>query len=570
MAEDKDLGLQITEAEIDRLITFDEEKKKYIAPCPVEGCGKVYEIGSKGFASGNLKRHLTKEHRIEITSGAEEGISSEEGGIFQRVNTIAVKVRELLIDYAGIDEKVAKKVVELLEKNPVLTENPNNLFSFLSRAKGMDPTLAKNIVDLVFSQTMYEQQLQARGVTISPVIPTTPGYGTGGGMVVPTPVITPGGGFQIGASAQPQIAYIPHPSGGMTPIIINVPPQYQQQGQGQPPTSPIVTLPPSFTPPASDDKYLRSLEDRLKELERNRGGPPAGESRGPGEPTDRMLMRKVREPIFAEDEHGDVQIDPKTGKPIVLEYREIEEPVFVGSQTEAPPSPSRGGGGEDPVTLAMTILSQAKAIFAPEGGGPPSKPEIDEEKVVMKAAEKAKEAAEGRVKELRGDIEKLESTTKGIETSIGTKLGEITDNLKDIRVEGEKRRIAEEVAKETLERLKPFIPTHTEPQPAGLTPQQYALSQARQLADTVVTNIRAGFDSLGMRLDRIADAQKVSQMATSMLASGVPPEQVEGIIFQYIRAQISPETVERTGRYTAGVVSDSEKRGFLDRLRAYS
>jgi len=558
MAEDKESKMVITEEELERLITFDDEKKKYIAACPVEDCGKVYEIGSKGFAFGNLKRHLTKEHGIVITSGVEEGISPGEKGIFQRVNPIPMKVRELLTDYAGIDEKVAKKIVELLEKNPVLTENPNNLFNFLSRAKGMDPTLAKNIVDLVFSQAMYEQQIQARGGTITPVIPQFQGLGFTG----ITPMTgTPGGAFQIGAQPQPQIAYIPNPSGGMTPIIINVPPQFPQ-GPGQSPPAPIVHI-PSVIPPTSDDKYLKSLEDRLKELERLRGGPPAGEERG----TD--IVRKVREPIFAEDEHGDVQIDPKTGKPIILDYREIiEEPAFIGAPTPmgmvAPPS---GGAGKDPVGLAMDILEKAKSIFAPGGGGATGKSEVDEEKVIMKATEKARETTETKVKELKGDIEKLEGATKGIETTISNKMTEISDNIKNIQHEGEKRRIAEEAAKETYEKLKPFIPTRTEAPPTGLSPQQFAMSQVRELAGEIVTNVRAGFESIGVRLDRMADAQKVSQMATSMLASGVPPDQVERIIFQYIRAQISPDYVAQADRYTRGSIGETDKAEFLKRMR---
>lgn len=561
MAEEKELKMEINEAEIVRLITFDAEKKKYIAPCPVEGCGKIYEIGSKNWALANLKRHLTKEHGIEITSGVEEGVSSGEGGIFQRVNPLPAKIRELLVDYAGIDDKVAKKVVELLEKNPVLTENPNNLFNFLSRAKGMDPTLAKNIVDLVFSQAMYEQQMQARGGTITPVMPQFQGSGFTG---ISPMIGTQGGAFQIGSQQQPQVAYIPNPGGGMTPIIINVPPQYQQ-GQGQSPTHPFMNIPPVM-PPTSDDKYIRSLEDRLKELEKERRGPLQGEGVGPIERvTEKIAMRKIREPIFAEDGEGNVQLDKTTGKPIVLDYREVEEPVFMGPPMGMVVPPS-GGGGEDPVTIAMNILEKAKSLFAPVGGAT-VKSEVDEEKLIMKASEKARETAEGKMKELKGDIEKLEGTTKGIETSLSSDLEKITDSLKDLRYEGEKRKIAEEAAQETYEKLKPFIPTRTEAPPSGLTPQQYAMSQARQIAGDIVGNIRSGFDGIGMRLDKIADAQKVSQMAASMLTSGVPPDQVERIIFQYIRAQMSPAYVEQAEMYSRGSVSEGDKAEFLKRVR---
>lgn len=71
--EEEEAGMEITDEELNRLITYDEEKRKYVAVCPVEGCGKVYEIASKGFAFGNLKRHLEKEHGITVVSGAAAG-----------------------------------------------------------------------------------------------------------------------------------------------------------------------------------------------------------------------------------------------------------------------------------------------------------------------------------------------------------------------------------------------------------------------------------------------------------------------------------------------------------------
>jgi len=134
--------------------------------------------------------------------------------------------------------------------------------------------------------------------------------------------------------------------------------------------------------------------------------------------------------------------------------------------------------------------------------------------------------------------------------------------------ETQMRNVAEKAAKETYERLRPFIKTSPEtPPPQGLTPQQYALSQMRQLAGDIVNNIRAGFDSIGKRIDQFVDAQKVTQMATSMLASGIPPEQVERIVFQYVRGQVTPETVQQAASYTQGTVGGSEKEAFLNRLR---
>lgn len=568
MAEDERYDMEITEAELGRLITYDEEKKKYIGVCPVENCGKSYEIGSKGFAIGNLKRHLTKQHGIEVVIGAKTGESPEEGGgIFRKVNPVPAKVRELLTDYAGVDDRIAKKIVELLDKNPVLTENPNNLFNFLSRAKGMDPTLAKNIVDLVFSQAAYEQQLQGGAGNISPVFPQMgQGFGFGGGAPIsagPGGIIQPG---QTGA-AQPQVAYIPNPGGGMTPVIINIPPQVPQ-GQKQSQT-PMLNIPPSPPASSSDDKYLKFLEERVKDLERDKERPPRREDTPVERVTEKVAMRRIREPIFAENEAGDVQIG-EDGKAIVLDYREVEEPVFMdGGPTPQINIPQAPAGGEDPFRMALTILEKTKNIFAPgEGAVAASTSGVDEEKILMKSIEAAKTATEGKVKEIEGEVKKIGESTRDIDRHIDGKVGEVRDIVKDMKHNSEKIEIAERAAKDTYEHLKPFIASRTDSSPPGLTPQQYAMTQVRQMAGEVVSNIRAGFDSLGQRFDKFSDAQKITQMATSMLASGVSPDQVEKIIFQYVRGQMSPEMVEHAAAHNQGSVATGEKEAFLDRLRS--
>jgi len=567
--EEEEAGMEITDEELNRLITYDEEKRKYVAVCPVEGCGKVYEIASKGFAFGNLKRHLEKEHGIEVVSGAAAGAPSEEGGIFQRVNPIPEKVYELLTDYAGVDARIAKKIVELLEKNPVLTENANNLFNFLSRAKGMDPTLAKNIVDLVFTQVAYERQIQPPSSGIIPVFPSInqPGF---------TPVSAGSQSFPPGQGSlqQPQIAYIPNPSGGMTPVIINIPPQ-TQQSQAQPQTHPTLNIPPPQTH-TGEDKYTRYLEDRVKALEAEMREREKERERREYEPVrgetgeriiEKIPMRKVREPIFAENEKGEIQIDEKTGKPIILDYREIEEPVLM-DQAAGTQSPVLDSKSDNNLTGIITILKEAKGLFAPAAAGTTAGTQVDEEKIQMKAAETAKSATESRVKELEEEIEKIKELSTNMEKHVDSKVGEIKDIIKDLQHETQMRNIAEKTAKETYERLRPFIKTSPEtPPPQGLTPQQYALGQMRQLAGDIVNNIRAGFDSIGKRIDQFVDAQKVTQMATSMLASGIPPEQVERIVFQYVRGQVTPETVQQAATYTQGTVGGSEKEAFLNRLR---
>jgi len=566
--EEEEAGMEITDDELNRLITYDEEKRKYVAVCPVEGCGKVYEIASKGFAFGNLKRHLEKEHGITVVSGAAGGTPSEEGGIFQRMNPIPEKVYELLTDYAGVDARIAKKIVELLEKNPVLTENQNNLFNFLSRAKGMDPTLAKNIVDLVFTQVAYERQMQPPSSGITPVFPSINQSNF-------TPVSPSSQSFTPGQTAlqQPQIAYIPNPSGGMTPVIINIPPQAQQP-QGQSQTQPIVNIPPQTH--TGEDKYTKYLEDRVKALEaemrekeRERRG---YEQPVRGEPSERVIekipMRKVREPIFAENEKGEIQIDEKTGKPIILDYREIEEPVLPDQATAGTQPPVPETKSDNNLASIITILKEAKGLFAPAATGTTAGTQVDEEKIQMKAVETAKSATESRIKELETEIEKIKELSTNIEKHVDGKVGEIKDAIKDLQHETQMRNIAEKTAKETYERLKPFIKTSTEtPPPQGLTPQQYALGQMRQLAGDIVNNIRAGFDSIGKRIDQFVDAQKVTQMATSMLASGIPPEQVERIVFQYVRGQVTPEAVQQAATYTQGSVGGDEKEAFLNRLR---
>jgi len=564
--EEEELEKQITMEDLDSLISYDEERGVYIAECPVEGCDKRYEVRSKGFLVGSLKKHL-KKHGIEVVS--EVSHPSEEGGIFQRMNPIPEKVYELLTDYAGVDARIARKITELLEKNPVLTENTNNLFNFLSRAKGLDPTLAKNIVDLVFTQVAYERQMQPPSSGITPVFPQMNQSGF-------SPVSTGTQTLQPGQAPlqQPQIAYIPNPSGGMTPVIINIPPQ-TQQSQAQPQTQPIVNIPPQTH--TGEDKYTKYLEDRVKALEAEmREREKERERRGyepvRGEPSERVIekipMRKVREPIFAENEKGEIQIDEKTGKPIILDYREIEEPVLMDQAAAGTQPPVSDSKKEDNLTSIITILKEAKGLFAPAAAGTTAGTQVDEEKIQMKAAETAKSATESRVKELEEEIEKIKELSTGIEKHVDSKVGEIKDIIKDLQHETQMRNVAEKAAKETYERLRPFIKTSPEtPPPQGLTPQQYALGQMRQLAGDIVNNIRAGFDSIGKRIDQFVDAQKVTQMATSMLASGIPPEQVERIVFQYVRGQVTPETVQQAASYTQGTVGGSEKEAFLNRLR---
>lgn len=555
------VDMKISEDELNQLIAYDEGKEKYVASCPIDGCDKVYESGTKGFPYQNLKKHLIS-HGIEIVKGG--GVYT--GGIFQRTNPIPAKVHELLRDYVGIEERIAKKIVELLDKNPVLTENANNLFNFLSRAKGIegDVTLAKNIVDIVFSQAAYEQQKSAAGSGITPVFPqmqTQPQMGPGFQFNPMGPM-----GNQGGAGQGTQVAYVPNPGGGMTPVIINIPPQPQQQEQGnqgqggQGRTQ--ADLGRFRETSTADERNFKYLEDRMRTLERgdraDRYSPRRGE---PERVTERVPMQKVREPIFDKDDDGKIKYDEE-GKPVILDYRVIETPVFMGSQSQDQPSVE--GKKDDPFELALKIFSEVKGMF----GSTPKAEVVDEEKLLMKATEAARKETDVKVKAIEDEVKKVEEATRVIDKHIDDKMGEVKDIVKEITHETEKEKLAESAAKATYERLKPFIssPNTEAPTPPGLTPQQYAMTQVRQIADTMVSNLRSGFESLGQRLDRFADAQKITQMATSMIGSGIPVDQVERVIFQYVRGQMGPEAVEQAAA-GPGSVGVGEKEAFLKKLR---
>ena len=63
------VDMKLSEEELNSLIYYDEEKGKYIAPCPVDGCGKVYESETKGFPFHNLRKHLMISHGVEMVEG---------------------------------------------------------------------------------------------------------------------------------------------------------------------------------------------------------------------------------------------------------------------------------------------------------------------------------------------------------------------------------------------------------------------------------------------------------------------------------------------------------------------